>query len=79
MVEKLNGALLPVSDGTLSSQLKAMDAAGVSKAVVCPVATRPSQYQAILDRAKAVRGGEFGDEAAERLIQLCSVHPADRE
>ena len=78
MVQRLKGVLLPVTDGTLASQLKAMDAAGVSKAVVCPVATKPSQHQAILDRAKAVRDGAFGDAAAERLIQLCSVHPADR-
>ena len=79
MVRKLDGALLPVGDGTLGTQLKAMDAAGVSRAVVCPVATKPTQFQAIFDRAKAVRDGEFGEEAASRLVQLCSVHPADRD
>ena len=78
MVQKLRGVLLPVGDGTIATQLRDMDAAGVSKAVVCPVATKPTQFQVILDRAKAVRDGEFGDEAAARLVQLCSVHPADR-
>ena len=47
--------------------------------MVCPVATKPSHFQVILDRAKAVRDGEFGEEAATRLIQLGSVHPADRD
>ena len=79
MVEKLRGALLPVGDGTLATQLRDMDKAGVDMAVVCPVATKPSQFQVILDRAKAVLGGEFGEEAARRLVQLCSVHPADRD
>ena len=79
MVEKLRGALLPVGDGTLATQLRDMDKAGVEMAVVCPVATKPTQFQAILDRAKAVQGGEFGEEAARRLVQLCSVHPADRD
>lgn len=79
MVDKLNGRMLPVGDGTLATQLADMDKAGVSKSVVCPIATRPTQFQVILDRAKAVRDGQFGKEAAERLIQLCSVHPADRD
>jgi predicted TIM-barrel fold metal-dependent hydrolase len=79
MVEKLHGALLPVGDGTLATQLRDMDRCGVDMAVVCPVATKPTQFHAILDRAKAVRDGEFGEEAASRLVQLCSVHPADRD
>ena len=79
MVNKLNGCMTPVGDGTLSTQLAAMDRAGVSKSVVCSIATRPAQFQVILDRAKAVRDGEFGEEAAKRLVQLCSVHPADRD
>lgn len=77
MVGKLHGSLVPVGDGTVATQLRAMTAAGVGKAVVCPVATKPTQFRVILDRAKALRDGEFGQEAAERLVQLCSVHPAD--
>lgn len=78
MVKKLKGCLLPVGDGTLATQLADLDKSGVSRSVVCPIATKPTQFRVILDRAKAVRDGEFGEEAAKRLIQLCSVHPADR-
>lgn len=77
MARKLRGSLVPFGDGTVATQLRDMASAGVDKAVVCPVATKPAQFQAILDRAKAVRDGEFGEEAANRLVQLCSVHPAD--
>ena len=77
MARKLRGSLVPFGDGTVATQLRDMAAAGVDKAVVCPVATKPAQFQTILDRAKAVRDGEFGEEAANRLVQLCSVHPAD--
>lgn len=77
MARKLRGSLVPFGDGTVATQLRDMAAAGVDKAVVCPVATKSAQFQAILDRAKAVREGEFGEEAANRLVQLCSVHPAD--
>ena len=78
MVKKLRGCLLPVGDGTLATQLADLDKSGVSRSVVCPIATKPTQFQVILDRAKAMRDGEFGEEASKRLIQLCSVHPADR-
>ena len=61
MAEKLEGRLVPFGDGTVATQLRDMAAAGVDKAVVCPVATKPAQFQAILDRAKAVRDGEFGE------------------
>lgn len=79
MVEKLKGALLPVGDGTVATQLRDMDRAGVETAVVCPIATKPTQFQVIFDRAKAIRDGAFGEAAAARLVQLCSVHPADRD
>ena len=79
MVSKLKGSVMPVGDGTMSTQLADMDRAGVDRSVICSIATKPTQFQVILDRAKAVRDGEFGAEAAERLIQLCSVHPADRD
>ncbi len=79
MLGKLEGRLVPVGDGTLSSQLRDMDRCGVDLNVVCPVATRPGQFQTIFDRARAVRDGREGAAAAERLVQLCSVHPADPE
>lgn len=79
MVAKLEGRMTPVGDGTLATQLSDMDKAGVSKSVICSIATKPSQFQVILDRAKAMRDGVLGKKAAERLVQLCSVHPADRD
>lgn len=79
MVEKLKGALLPIGDGTVAMQLRDMDCAGVALSVVCPIATKPTQFQVIFDRAKAIRDGAFGEAAATRLVQLCSVHPADRD
>ena len=79
MVDKLKGCLLPVGDGTLSTQMADMDRAGVSKSVVCPIATKATQFRPILERAKAVRDGAFGEEAATRLVQLCSVHPDDQD
>lgn len=79
LVAKLKGCMTPVGDGTCATQLSDMKKDGVTKSVICPIATKPSQFQVILDRAKAVRDGAFGEEAAERLIQLCSVHPADRD
>ena len=79
MVDKLKGCMTPVGDGTLAMQLADMKRGGISKSVVCPIATRPTQFQVIFDRAKAVRDGAFGQDAAECLIQLCSVHPADED
>jgi predicted TIM-barrel fold metal-dependent hydrolase len=78
MVKKLRGCLMPVGDGTLVTQLSDMKKSGVSHSVVCPIATKPSQFQVILERAKAVRDGVYGDEAAKCLVQLCSVHPDDQ-
>lgn len=77
MTEKLEGRLLPFGDGTLANQLADMDRFGIAKAVVCPVATNPRQFRHIIDYAKACRDGAFGEAAAARLVQLCSVHPAD--
>ena len=77
MEARLVESIQPAGDGTIAAQIAHMDAAGVAKGVVCPVATRPSQFHAILDRAKAVRDGACGEDAAARLVQLGSVHPED--
>ena len=58
MVDKLKGSLVPVGDGTMATQLADMKKSGVSKSVVCPIATKPSQFQVILDRAKATPKAE---------------------
>jgi len=58
-------------DGTLSSLLKSMDQADIDKSVICSIATRPAQFDAILDWSKQI--------SSERIIPLPSVHPEDPE
>lgn len=58
-----------VLDGRLSSLLASMERSGVAKSVVCSIATKPSQFEPILQWSKEIR--------SERIIPLLSVHPAD--
>jgi len=71
------GLLRPVGDGTVATELRDMDRAGVDLCVNCPVATRPHDFEAIYRRAMSVRDGAEGHAAAERLVQLGSIHPCD--
>jgi len=71
------GELRPVGDGTIETQLRDMDRAGVDICVNCPVCTRPENFGAILRRAVAVRGGSEGEAATRRIVQLGSAHPED--
>lgn len=54
-------------DGTTGDLLRSMDRAGIEQSVICSIATRPQQFQAILDWSLSVR--------SERLLPLPSVHP----
>jgi predicted TIM-barrel fold metal-dependent hydrolase len=56
-------------DGTIADLLRSMDRAGIEKSVVCCIATKPEQFEAILRWSTAIR--------SDRLIPLPSVHPAD--
>jgi uncharacterized protein len=56
-------------DGRLSSLLASMDTAGIDKAVVCSIATKPSQFAPILQWSKEI--------ASDRIFPLPSIHPAD--
>ncbi len=56
-------------DGRISSLLAIMDREGVDKSVVCCIATRPSQFGAILNWA--------GQIATDRIIPFPSFHPED--
>lgn len=58
-------------DGRLSSLLASMDNCGIEKSVVCSIATKPSQFDSILEWSESVR--------SERIIPLPSVHPDDPE
>lgn len=54
-------------NGTVADLLRSMDRAGIEKSLICSIATRPSQFQSILDWSGTIR--------TERLIPLPSVHP----
>ena len=58
-------------DGTVAGLLGAMDAAGIARAVLCPVATKPTQVVKITDWAASV--------ASHRIIPFASIHPAFAE
>jgi len=54
-------------NGTVADLLRSMDRAGIEKSLICSIATRPSQFQSILDWSETIR--------TDRLIPLPSVHP----
>jgi uncharacterized protein len=56
-------------DGSLSSLTDSMDKAGIYKSVVCSIATKPAQFDPIIEWSRAIR--------SERIIPLLSVHPSD--
>lgn len=55
--------------GRIDSLLKSMDNAAVQKSVICSIATKPTQYEAILAWSQQIR--------SERIIPFPSVHPDD--
>lgn len=77
LCRKTEGVLWPTGDGTLANHLDHMDLAGVDYAVSCPIATRPSHFDVILQRAKAIRDGACGERAQRRIVPFASVHPLD--
>lgn len=77
-LKEMDSSLEPFGDGTVYTQLRDMDLACVDKCVNCPIATRPTQFDTILRRAIEMRAGGATKEAASRIFQLGSMHPADR-
>ena len=49
------GDIKAMHDGRIASLLDLMDRDGVEKSVICSIATRPSQFEAILSWSKQVR------------------------
>ncbi len=81
-MESLNARIEDASfhscgDGRLSSLVAELDKNGLDKAVVCSIATRAKQWRSILDWSLAILNGDFGEEAAKRIVPLASVHPSD--
>jgi predicted TIM-barrel fold metal-dependent hydrolase len=60
-----------VLDGTLNSLLKLMDKCGIIKSIICNIATKPEQFNPILNWSKKIR--------SDRIIPFPSVHPFDKE
>ena len=58
-------------DGKVSSLLASMDECGIEKSVICSIATKPSQFEPILNWSAQIR--------TERIIPLPSVHPDDEQ
>ncbi len=56
-------------DGTVDGLLASMDQAGIERSVICSIATRPSQFQPIIEWSHSIR--------SRRIIPLPSVHPLD--
>jgi hypothetical protein len=54
-------------DGTLSGLLSSMDRCGIRRAIMCSVATRPTQVPKITDFSASV--------VSERIIPFPSIHP----
>ena len=55
-------------DGTVGGLLSNMDQAGISRAILCSVATKPEQSPRITDWSAQV--------ASDRVIPFASIHPA---
>lgn len=56
-------------NGTVAALLNSMDQAGVERSVLCSIATRPEQFNPILEWSKAIR--------SERIEPFPSLHPED--
>jgi len=54
-------------DGTLAGLLTSMDAAGIRRAILCSVATKPTQVEKITNWSVQV--------ASDRIIPFASIHP----
>jgi len=65
------GDVKAIHDGKVDSLLNLMNQNNVEKSVICSIATRPSQFDAILSWSKHIR--------SERIIPFPSFHPTDRE
>ena len=56
-------------DGKIASLLSSMDRAGIQTSVICSIATKPTQFQPILDWSQQI--------ASQRIIPFPSLHPDD--
>lgn len=64
-------------DGRLTSLVASLAENGLDAAVVCSIATKPPQFDVIMEWSAAIRNGVFGEETARRVIPFISIHPSD--
>ncbi len=65
------------ADGRLGTLLSELEAFGFDAAVICSIATKPTQFDVIMKWSDAIRQGALGEAAARRIIPFLSVHPRD--
>lgn len=65
------GKVTACTQGTVDSLLTSMDRAGIRSSVICSIATRPAQFEPILDWSTVIQ--------SPRLIPLPSIHPDDSD
>jgi hypothetical protein len=65
------GKVTPCLDGRIDSLLTDMARVGIEKSVLCSIATKPGQFEAILAWSKKIR--------SERIIPFPSFHPENPE
>jgi len=58
-----------LTDGTVSGLLASMDRAGVEASVIQSIATKPSQFEPILEWSASI--------ASPRIVPFASIHPKD--
>ncbi|MGW8161781.1 MAG: amidohydrolase family protein [Desulfobulbales bacterium] len=63
------GNVKALHDGRVASLLRLMDRDNVEKSVICSIATKPSQFAAIMSWSRQIR--------TERIIPFPSFHPQD--
>jgi predicted TIM-barrel fold metal-dependent hydrolase len=56
-------------NGTVADLIDSMDRSGIERSVLCSIATRPEQFQPILEWSNTIR--------SERIIPFPSLHPQD--
>ncbi len=77
LFHKTGDSLFPVGDGTLANHLDHMEHDGVDKAVLCQIATKPTQFDVLMANARAIRDGAMGERARRMIVPFLSVHPSD--
>lgn len=65
------GGVKAFLDGKLASLLQSMDAAGIETSVICSIATKPEQFDPILEWSMQI--------ASDRIVPMASIHPKDRD